>query len=178
MPCTDHDDVCLHRSIVAIAIPTPFARRPNVAMRRWLILIPLLWLAGCGAQRPEDKFVGTYAGDAELPAEMRDNPMAEQVKAMMGVISLKLKADLTFDLQMGGALEGTWKATETGVALQITKANGKTLEDLQKDNAKRKQPLPGMDNLTKPLEFVSESDGAMLRFSAGMGGSIVFRKAS
>lgn len=78
-------------------------------------------MAGCGAN-PEKALIGKWVVDtASMTAEMKDNPMAEQMAKSM---TIEFKEDKSFTMTMIFPAEGTWSLAGDVVTLDVKKAMG------------------------------------------------------
>lgn len=68
--------------------------------------------------------VGKYKGEIELPADQKNNPLAGMASGLAGSLSLELKADKTFNMNMMFPVEGTYTVSGNTVELTTTKAMG------------------------------------------------------
>lgn len=91
----------------------------------------------------EKSLIGEYSGEMELPEPKTDKEKqdAMMAKAMSGSLSLKLKADNTFTMNVMFELEGTWSLQSGAVVLNPTKVLGMDTKDT---DSKKPQPLRGV----------------------------------
>ncbi len=119
--------------------------------KRWaaVAVLAILMIAGCNKSR-ETQLVGKWKADASAmtpPTANANDPqakaMAEMMKGMMSGMSLDLKADKTFDMNMMMAFSGTWAIDEAAntVALTMTKMANMDISKMPNANANAKKPM-------------------------------------
>jgi hypothetical protein len=147
----------------------------------FVVAIALL-VSGCGNK--EARLIGKYKGEmAGMPAaDDKNNPMAGLAKAMAGSLSLELKADHKFTLNVIFPLEGTWSVSGDTVTLKVEKAMGMDVDSL-KDKAKSSpgsKSASSSSDANKPIELKVSADGKTLTAQdpKGTGGKMTFVKES
>jgi hypothetical protein len=96
-------------------------------MNRYLVSIVLavMLVAGCGGAN----VVGKYKGSIE--GMKTDNPMAAALaESMMGNLTLELKPDKTFSMNMMVPLEGSYTVSGSTLTLKVEKAMGMSISCL------------------------------------------------
>lgn len=124
-----------------------------------------LSLAGCGGKGEAD-LVGTWKVNSaamQMPTssggDAKQKMGAEMAKAMLGNMSLELKADKTFVLNMMLAIEGNWTFADNNVTLTPTKMMGM---DVSK--------MPASTKATqKPMVCMLSADGKQLTLQDSSG---------
>ena len=107
------------------------------------MVVALLMLAGCANQ--EAQLVGQWKGDASkitLPTgnTPQEKMGAQMAQAMLSNMTLDLKKDKTFAMNMMFQMEGTWKIENDTVLLDATKVMGMDVDKLP-NAQKNRQPL-------------------------------------
>jgi hypothetical protein len=124
-----------------------------------LCLGVLLVAVGCGPNL-EGKYKGSIEG-------AQDNPFAQ---AMGGNLSLELKGDKTFLLNLVVPIEGKWSASGTKLTLTAEKVMGMTVEEMKKNAP----PNADQSDMDKPLEFHIQDGGKKLVSVENKDGALVF----
>ena len=132
-------------------------------LRAWHLaaLVALMLLAGCANR--EAQLVGQWKGDAsKMQMPTGDTPQekmgAQMAQAMMSNMTLDLKKDKTFAMNMIFGMEGTWKIEGDTVLLDATKIMGVDVDKMP-NAQKNRQPLVlaiGSDNKTLTMRAPGE----------------------
>ncbi len=140
----------------------------------------LLLVVGCSSNL-EQKLVGKYKGEIGMdPKSEKDDMAAAFAKALLGNLSLELKADKTFSMSIMVPVEGTWSVSGDRLLLKVSKAMGMSVEDLEKGAASEGKPAADLEQMKEPLEFSVSSDGKTLTAIPKKGqegqGDLVFKR--
>ncbi len=137
-------------------------------MNRYLIsvVIAVTLVAGCGGANVVGKYKGSLEGTDT------DNPMsAALAQSMMGNLSLELKPDKTFTMNMMVPLEGSYTVSGSTLTLNLEKAMGMSVEDMTKDASPSEKA-----DAKKPMVFTIEDGGKKLVAVDKKEGAMVFVK--
>lgn len=138
-----------------------------------------LILVGCGGGVPVEKqVVGTWNGKAELPSDQKDNAKAKsEVEAMNKVLTLELREDKTYTMNMGVPITGTWSVSGQGVSLVTETIMGKSVEEMKK-LAAQFGSAEDAEKMSKPVQGNLSADGKSLSIESPTPGSgtLVFTK--
>lgn len=144
----------------------------------WIVVaLALGMLVGC-SKGGGSNLVGKYKGEIKMPAAKKDDPAAKMAesfaKAFANNLSLELKADNTFKMNVMMELEGTWAQSGTVLTLTPKKMGGVDVAEAKKVAG---STSGGMD---KPLLLEVGADGKTLTAKDEKGGSasgsLVFTK--
>lgn len=124
-----------------------------------LCLGVLLVAVGCGPNL-EGKYKGSIEG-------AQDNPFAQ---AMAGNLSLELKKDKTFLLNLIVPIEGKWSASGSKLTLTAEKVMGMTVDEMKKNSP----PGSNQNDMDKPMEFHIQDGGKKLVSVDNKDGALVF----
>ena len=138
---------------------------------RWssMALLAILMMVGCGKNR-EAQLVGKWKADTSSltpPSTNANDPqakaMAEMMKGMMGNMSIDLKADKTFEMNMMMAFSGTWAVDEAAntVALTMTKMGNVDVTKMPNPEARKPMVLQiAPDNSRLTMQSPTGQSGA------------------
>jgi hypothetical protein len=105
--------------------------------------------------------VGRYKAEIKVPAGKANDPAAKMAEQMAKSMSLELKADKTFVMNMMLPFEGTYAVSGDKLTLTMTKMMGMTLEDAKKMAAAQGKPTDNLDKM-KAMPFKIEDGGKRL----------------
>lgn len=133
-------------------------------LRAWSILamVAMAFLTGCANQ--EAQLVGQWKADAskmhipagKTPQEKMGAQMAQQMLANM---TLDLKKDKTYAMNMMLAMEGNWKIENNAVVLEMNKMGGMDMSKLPKGSQKSKPLILNIGSGNKTLTLQSPGEG-------------------
>ena len=148
----------------------------------WLSLavLAMLMLAGCGKNR-DAQLVGQWKIDIESmnlssnsANDVRAKQMAQTLQSLVKGMSLELKADKSFDMNMFMKMSGNWAIDEAASTLILTPTKIANV-DISK--------TPGAGAGSRPITFQIASDSSHLTVQDSTGkvvskGALSFIKAS
>lgn len=143
-----------------------------------LVAVSLLFVGGCTPADPAAALIGSYNGEVVVPDSQKDNPMVKMAQSMLGAVTLQLKADKSFLMQMGGPVEGKWSLEEGVVKLQAEKVMNMTIAEAKAEAAKQQGMSMGVEQLEKPMEFTVNEGVLQLKAGGAEQGNLVFRKTA
>lgn len=142
------------------------------------LAVAVLAVGGCTPADPAAAMIGSYNGELVVPDSRKDDPMIKMAQSMIGALTLQLRADKTFLLNMGGPVEGKWSLEAGIVKLQTEKVMNLTLAEAKAQAEKAKAMPAEIEDLEKPMEFVSENGVLRLKDGGAEQGDLVFRKTT
>lgn len=131
-----------------------------------LALFALL-VVGCAGNK-EKQLVGSWKGEIKLTPEQEKNPMAAMAKQMMSNITLDLKEDKTFLMNMMFAVEGNWALEGETLKLSPTKMAGMTMDKIEEQAKAQAKTNPAMakqmenNKVNEPMLMTLSADGKTL----------------
>jgi hypothetical protein len=129
-------------------------------MKRFMLLGLLLVAAACGGPN----VVGKYTGAAEIPADQANNPMAAMAAQMMQNLSLDLRQDNTFSMNMGVSMDGTYTVQGDRVMLKTQKIMGMDVSEVAAQA--KSQNLQGAANISQMTDVQFRIDGRGKKLTA------------
>jgi len=140
-----------------------------------LLAVSLLFVA-VGCKGLEAKLEGKYKGEMKMGSSQAGGKNGEVARQMAGMLanslSLELKKDKTFTMQMLFPLEGSWSLDGTTLMLTPTKFMGMSVSDMAKTGS-------NANNRQQPMKFAVSDGGDTLTSvndKPGDDTSLVFKK--
>jgi len=127
------------------------------------LAIALALSVGCA--KSGANLVGNWKGSLQLPKSSNaaaDGMANAMVSAMASNITLNLKGDGTFSMNMIFPIEGNWSVTGSKLSLIPTKLMGMSVDDMKKQQPANGSTMAASSSAQKPLVFDVSADGKTL----------------